>query len=187
MLKRIAKRFAAMLFGRYELNRIYVLDLRSHQNPGRDRGDVRRIGPAEMRVCDDPLIRNHAWFAEGEDVHAFGLWEQGELVATCVFWVHDRLRNTLPGDVIDRGAFLVDLVTAARARGRGCAGTLLHAAASEMKSAGFQRLFARVWHTNRPSIRAFEKAGWSYVKFVATLTPLGYGKQIRLERRVRAV
>src|SRR5688572_28769850 len=107
MLKRVSKRLASALFGRYELNRIYFLDLRRHRKPCSDNSDVRRIGPTEMRLSSDELIKDHAWFAEGPDVQAFGLWEDGELVATCVFWVHGRLRDTVPGDFIEGAAFLV--------------------------------------------------------------------------------
>ena len=49
-----------------------------------------------------------------------------------------------------------------------------------MRKRGFVRLYARIWHNNLPSIRAFIKAGWKYERFVLELEPFRIGKRLRV-------
>ena len=185
MLRRFAKWIAELLFAPYELNRIYLLDVTQYDKAAPSGFDLRPItSPDQIRDSPDPQMREHAWYA-GEEAHAFGLWENGALVCMCVFWSHRRFRDAGILKLQERQVVMVDLITVAECRGRGYAPIVIRYAETELKRAGFQTLYSWVWHSNQPSIRAFEKAGWSYIAFVAKLTPIGYGKAIRLERRVR--
>jgi GNAT superfamily N-acetyltransferase len=105
----------------------------------------------------------------------------GERAAICWLWFGERYRrerNFLPLQPDE--AKLVHIETAHEFRGHGLAGALLSFAAWEMKRRGFVRLYARVWHNNFPSIRAFTKAGWTYQRFILELEPLRLGRRVRM-------
>jgi RimJ/RimL family protein N-acetyltransferase len=55
-----------------------------------------------------------------------------------------------------------------------------------MSQKGYRRLYARIWHSNHPSIATFEKAGWAYIALVIEVFPLGLKSPWRLVRRRRA-
>lgn len=57
-------------------------------------------------------------------------------------------------------AKLIDVITAAEERGKGFAPLLIRDATAFMKTLGYERIYARIWHSNHASQRAFEKAGW---------------------------
>ncbi|HET6277960.1 MAG TPA: GNAT family N-acetyltransferase [Candidatus Polarisedimenticolia bacterium] len=57
-------------------------------------------------------------------------------------------------------AKLIDVVTAPEERGKGFAPRLIREASAFMHSLGYERIYARIWHSNHASQRAFVKAGW---------------------------
>jgi len=186
MLKRVAKVVAERLFGPYQLNRIYMRELEQVAAAPPARYDIRPISSAEQfAAAIDQRMREHAWYA-GENAPGFGLWENERLVCTCMFWNHKRFSDSSPIRVGEREAVLVDVITAQESRGKGYAPALIGFAEAALKRAGFVRLYAWVWHSNHPSRRAFEKAGWKYVAFVVQTTPLGWGKPVRFEKRIHS-
>lgn len=93
MFKRAAKSIANALLGRYRLLRIYRAELDLPLPEGTTGHDLRGMaGGGEMLLSGDPVIREHAWFAEG-NAHAFGLWEDGKLACACVVWDRDRFAD----------------------------------------------------------------------------------------------
>src|SRR6478672_927404 len=48
-----------------------------------------------------------------------------------------------------------------------------------MGEAGYARLYAWIWHSNIPSVRAFQKAAWKDVALTVSLHVPGVGRQIR--------
>jgi RimJ/RimL family protein N-acetyltransferase len=59
--------------------------------------------------------------------------------------------------------------------------TLVSLSAHAMRDKGFDRAFARIWHSNTPSLRAFAKAGWTYVTTVVEVNPLRSRRPLRLK------
>ena len=49
----------------------------------------------------------------------------------------------------------------------------MHYAEARMARLGVRRAYARIWHSNEPSIRMFLKAGWSEAASVTVIRPLG--------------
>jgi RimJ/RimL family protein N-acetyltransferase len=52
-----------------------------------------------------------------------------------------------------------------------------------MREDGFTRLFARIWHSNEPSRRAFRRAGWQPVGWYLEANPLRRAQPWRLAFR----
>jgi hypothetical protein len=76
-------------------------------------------------------------------------------------------------------AALSHLVTARPYRSLGIATKLIAFAARQMGEAGYARLYAWIWHSNIPSVRAFQKAAWKDVALTVSLHVPGVGRQIR--------
>lgn len=184
---RLARACARTVLRSYRVVRIYETDLGlKHTAPPLD-VDIRRLrDPDEMRLAKDPRIQDHAWFVDGDAV-AFGLWVDGELVAICVNWTAPRFQDPAVASLAQDEVALVDLLTAAAHRGKGYGGKLLAFAEDALKRHRFRRAVCTVWHSNEPSIRTFERAGWTYTAFLieATVRLIDTPLRLRLARRVR--
>lgn len=171
-MKELLKRLAHALFGDYQLNRIYCLDL-ADQPPLssellRDGVVIQAIdSPQQIAASPDKRIRDHAWYA-GEHAQGYGIWEDGQLICMCWFWTPTR-----PGmparfsRLSEKEAVMVDLITTPPCRGKGYAVAITKFAANDLYNKGYSRLWTWVWHSNSPSIRVFAKAGWTYSHFLA--------------------
>jgi ribosomal protein S18 acetylase RimI-like enzyme len=105
----------------------------------------------------------------GPEAAGYGAWIDGRLVGICWYWWGERYSTRQTWPLAEGTAKLVQISTDGAYRGRGIASALVAYSASEMMRLGFQPLFARIWHSNRASIRVFEKASWKYVAFVVRL------------------
>jgi L-amino acid N-acyltransferase YncA len=63
----------------------------------------------------------------------------------------------------ERAAKLVQVTVQGSERGRGIGSELIARSTELVLQQDFDRLYARIWHSNKGSIRAFEKAGWRSV------------------------
>ena len=162
---------ARMVFGDYALYRIYAID--AEDCAPSEASDIEFF---ELNIpddlSDDPEMRKLESYL-GDGAYGFGARLGEQPAAGCFFWAGQRYkqRNFWPLD--DDEAKLVEVRTIPQLRGQGIASHLIRHAAHAMAQRGFQRLYARIWHSNTPSIRAFEKAGWRYIAFVIEIAPLG--------------
>ncbi len=176
----LLKKIARMALGEYQIFRIYAFDRsQALQSPHAKQQDwmLKEVNLAQVSASADEAIRQRAWYL-GEDANAFGCFHQDRMVALCVFWHGNRYRtqrNFWP--LAENEAKLVEIITLPEARGQGIAGLLIRHACNEMFAKGFRRLFARIWHNNLPSIRAFEKSGWQYLTTVVEIRPLLLGRR----------
>lgn len=101
-------------------------------------------------------------------------YRRGEQVlCECAVWTGEyyrKARNFIPL-APDEGE-LVLLETAPEARGQGLAPQLLAFAVAQCGKRGLRRLYCRIWHSNKPSIRAFTKAGWQRHQLALSLRPI---------------
>jgi GNAT superfamily N-acetyltransferase len=91
----------------------------------------------------------------------FGATWNGEIVGACTFAFGEGYRRE--GGFYDlrpQEAELTDIFTESRHRGKGVAAALIRYSAERMHEEGFHTLYAKVWHSNTPSSRAFRSAGW---------------------------
>ena len=176
------------IFGDYLFYRIFSIELDELAEPEPcdfEMGPIRGI--ERLAESPYPSIQELAKFA-GDDAVAFGAWVEGELVSVCWCWGGAR-GSTRDNDfwpLKDDEAKVVQLFTEKSFRCHGIGSRLIAFSAREMKKLGFRRLFARIWHSNRASVRALQKAGWRYIAFVTGVCPFGRKKPLRYIRRKRA-
>lgn len=188
--KATAKRLARALLGDYSVYRIYRLDPRAGPTPPVQTGPRQNgltLGPvarADFDGCDDALLREQAFYF-GEQAQAYACRRGAQWLGLCFFWWGERYRTRNFWPLAEREAKLVQIVTAESARGQGVAPRLLAHAAQDMAARGFGPLYARIWHSNRPSIAAFERAGWTWIATIAQVHPLRRRKPLRLVWRRR--
>ena len=178
----LTRALARLLLGDYQLYRIYRL--RPSASEGDDPLIVALDDPQALEAAPCDELRDLHQYA-GEDAYGYGYREGGELLAACWYWAGRRYRETRNFWPLEEGeAKLVQIVTASADRGRDIAGRLLTHSAADMAARGYRVLYARVWHSNRPSVRAFERAGWQYIAFVADVyPPLRRRRALRWVRR----
>lgn len=142
------------------------------------------LEPAAVEVSGIALLREQLWLF-GDGAHAYGCWHAGQLVALCVYWFGDRYRTRNFWPLQEGEAKLVQIVVAPQARGKGIASRLIERSQQAMLSRGFSRTYARIWHSNVPSLRAFERAGWNRIATVVEVNPLRLSRPWRLSSRTR--
>ncbi|MFO0444646.1 MAG: GNAT family N-acetyltransferase [Betaproteobacteria bacterium] len=177
-------RCARWLFGEYSIYFVYRWRPQDRiETTGSS--PVRQLTEQDLRQCRRALLANQAWYL-GQDCQAFALEDEADVAAACFYWYGERYRLRGFWPLADGEAKLVQIVVDPSVRGRGLASRLIQGSADYMLQKGWSALYARIWHSNRPSLRAFERAGWQRIAFVAELYPLGTGRkrriQINLER-----
>lgn len=166
------KRAVRQLLGDYELYRVYGCTPTAGTEvvvPGVRFGRIDDLGAIEHAADADLRgLMNCA----GAGSHFYGAWIGDELAAVSAYWSAARLNDRSFWPIAPHEAWWAQLTTAGAFRGRRLAGHLARYAAHELGRAGYRRIYGRVWHNHRASIRgAFERAGWEYVALVATLRP----------------
>lgn len=182
-LRELAKGLARAVLGDYAAYRIYSFPgaampaARAGARPAAFR--VERVGEAEIAASPDALIREQVAYA-GAGSHAYACMEGGRIVAVCFYWFGARYltRNFWP--LAEGEAKLVQIVSLPEVRGRGAATALIEASCGRIMGEGFRRAYARIWHSNVPSLRAFERAGWRRVALVIEINPLRRSRPMRL-------
>jgi len=172
-IKKFLKAIALRVFERYELQRIYRLDLGGlGAAPPAEEYVLSRITQSDVEQCPVPGMRDRAWYG-GDNSYGFAAFDGGTIVCMCWFWDDKRFQLNHLCRPAEREAVMVDLVTLDSHRGRGLASLVTKFAATELKRDGFETLHTWVWHSNTPSIRSFEKAGWVCTAFVLYFKPRG--------------
>lgn len=178
-MKAALKRLLRAVVRDYEINRVYhrtpVLQDAAALPPGACVIESR----AQFDDSSDARIRDHAWFF-GDKARVYGLYDEGDLVCICAYWFagHAGLPHRF-AELAGDEAVMVDLLTSPKSRGRGHASQLARHAENDLVRLGKRRLVTWVWHNNAPSIRVFEKAGWSYSHLLVEIRPRGMERYLR--------
>jgi RimJ/RimL family protein N-acetyltransferase len=181
MPKSLLKRLARVVLGDYAPYQIYACDTAGVAAVA-DGQAVQVVDQATLEADPSSLIRAQAVYA-GEGARAYAATLDGRIVAVCFYWWGGRYlkRNFWP--LREGEAKLVQVIALPEARGRGVATALIAASCRDMGLHGFMRTYARVWHSNMPSRRAFERAGWKRVALVIEANPLRRRRPLRLQLR----
>jgi len=181
----VLRGLAKLVLGDYEIYRIYRRDLRTETRATPAPGvALRPIGSTdEITGSPDPDLQRQSIYA-GPGAQGFGAWIEGNLAGVCWYWETGRYRrdrNFWPLE--DGDVKLVQIAVGAAYQGRGVGQALMAHSEHEMALQGSRRAYARIWHSNTPSIRLFERAGWRPIAQVTILKPLGL--KLRQERRLK--
>lgn len=181
-LKSLAKRLFGSLVAEYRINFIYAAD--QSDLPA---GEVPLAVPesaehrAALAVSRTDKMRGSQSYARA-GLAGLVIAEHGTPLSVAHFAEpaqYDRQSTwpLRPGEVA-----LMDIATEDAARGRGLAGQLIRSATRHYLAQGHQRLIAFIWWSNRPSLRAFEKAGWKRIGYSLEVRPRTRWFSLRLRR-----
>lgn len=108
----------------------------------------------------------------GPGLQCFGARLNESFVGVCTFaFGREYVRSGGFYGLGPSEAELADVFTSSFYRGRGIASALIQFSTEQMHQQGFETLFAKVWHSNTPSSRAFLRAGWKQSCFFIRLYP----------------
>lgn len=167
-MKNLIKRLAKLLFGNYNIYHIYSPNTEIKITPPLSNLQFSIVEKYEIENSNDQIIRDQAWY-HGQGVHAYACREGARIVGLCFFWYGERYlsRNFWP--LANHEAKLVQLITLPDMRNQGIAGALINYGTQEISIRGFTRVYARIWFSNRPSLRTFKRTGWTRVATVIEL------------------
>ncbi|MDC8760585.1 GNAT family N-acetyltransferase [Janthinobacterium fluminis] len=139
---------------------------------------VALVDQAAIRRCPDALMREQAAYA-GDGALAYACLCGERIVGLCFYWHGARYatRNFWP--LKNAEAKLVQIICSPDMRGKKVAATLIAASCADVMRRGFQRAYARVWHSNAPSLRAFAGAGWTRRALLIEVHPFGRKRPLR--------
>jgi GNAT superfamily N-acetyltransferase len=126
--------------------------------------------PDEPSALSREWFKNEAFYA-GEGSIGFALdTKTFSKAAICWYWYGSRYEQDSGfWHLKPRDALLMMIRTHESCYGQGLATKLIQATSICVTAKGFDRLFARIWWSNKPSLLAFRRAGWSPVAFVVTI------------------
>lgn len=188
MMKELVKKLASMVLGEYSAYYIYaspVGDASPTRSGMTETFRVERVDAFALESSADPWVRDQAGDA-GPDSQAYACFDDDRIAGLCFYWFGHRYlqRNFWP--LADGEAKLVQIISHPDMRGRGIATQLVVSSLQDMVQHGFCRAYARIWHSNTPSIRAFERAGWVRVALILEINPLRRSLPIRMRFNFRA-
>ncbi len=185
-MKESAKKVIRLILGEYSIYRIYAFSgpVGPDWAPIRPGFRFARLDEPTIANSTDTLIVDQRWW-HGDDADAFGCFEESRPVAACFYWHGDRYRARGFWPLEASEAKLVQIVTVPDRRGLGLATDLIRYSAHEMLGERFHTLYARIWHSNTPSINAFRRAGWRHVATVTEVNPLRLSGPVRMTFRRR--
>ncbi len=76
---------------------------------------------------------------------------------------------------------MVDLLISEKYKGKGYALAMTLFSERDLVINGYKKIWTWVWHSNGPSIRVFEKAGWVYSHQLIELQLYGMESHLRIK------
>lgn len=180
-MKNLLKALARGLLGEYAAYHVLSRDREGAPAPV-SAYRVVAVDRAAIEASSDPLIQEQAGYA-GEGAFAYACMHGEQIVGLCFYWHGERYlkRNFWP--LKEGEAKLVQIITLPQMRGKRVAGTLIATSSADMFNRGFNKMYARVWHSNEPSLRAFAGAQWKRCASVVEVNPLRRARPMRLRFR----
>jgi RimJ/RimL family protein N-acetyltransferase len=175
-LRNMTKQLASLLLGEYSAYCIYSFEsgavaVAPIKAVGTDSSlQIRPVDEATISASPERVINEQVGYA-GTGAIAYACFDGDRVVAICFYWFGDRYASRNFWPLAEREAKLVQIVALPEVRGRGIATRLISESARDMLSKGFGCLYARVWHSNTPSRRAFIRAGWARIALVLEINP----------------
>lgn len=174
------KSFARLLLRDYSFYHIYRRDC-TREEPLLTTGlRFETIEKKEIDSARDRMIADQAWY-HGQNTHAYACIEGSRIVGLCFFWYGERYKQRNFWPLTQQEAKLVQLFVLPEMRGQGIGKSLIQFATWDMSLRELKYVYARVWLSNTPSLRAFKSAGWNRVATVIEIFLRGRNKPFRIE------
>lgn len=170
-MKLLLKRLAGVMLGEYSLYQVWRHEAGMSSMPAAGSFAFRSIDAADLAESGHPLLTESSWYC-GADSAGFGCYDADRLIAVAFYWWGARYERRRSWPIERDAAKLVHIVTIPAYRGRAAARTLIEASAAEMHGRGFRRLYARIWHSNKPSLAAFAAVEWRPTGWLIEINPL---------------
>ncbi|EDZ65500.1 acetyltransferase, GNAT family [Nitrosococcus oceani AFC27] len=183
LAKELSKKLARLVLGDYSAYYVYASPVDSENSAptaSRPKFSVRATDQQMLELSSEPLIREQMHYL-GEEAYAYACYLDNRIAGVCIYWYGERYRKRDFWPLRNDEAKLVQIVTSPSMRRSGVATQLIALSCLDMLKRGFRRTYARIWHSNSPSLRAFERAGWSKVALVIEINPL----RLRRPNRIR--
>ncbi|MFZ6748700.1 GNAT family N-acetyltransferase [Undibacterium sp. Ren11W] len=181
-MKQLLKSLAKILLGDYAVYYIYTRsakDFSLHDSKSSAAFKVIPVDAAEILKSQDPLIRQQVGYS-GVGANAYACLEGQRIVGLCFYWFGERYQERNFWPLLEHEAKLVQIISLAEMRGRGIASRLIQSSCQDLLEQGFVQVYSRIWHSNIPSIKAFERAGWVRISLVIEINPLRRVRPIKL-------
>ena len=120
---------------------------------------IEEASAADLAAADSQLMRDQACYG-GPGSRIFVCLSDSQLASASIIWFGERYKSCNFWQLGSRLAKLVQLVVEPSARGKGIGSALIRNSAHAVTEREFDTCYARVWHSNTPSVRAFRHAGW---------------------------
>ena len=184
-MKQLFKKVARVLLGDYSPYYIYQWTCNKSSIPRSEKQllDVRLVDETTLKSVGDSRLNEQAGYCGSESL-CFGCFLNNQLVGVCFYWYGSRYKKRNFWPLKEREAKLVQIIVIPEMRGRGVAPALIRCSALEMARQGFENLYARIWHSNQPSISAFESASWHRVALVVEINPFRTSRPIRIKKKL---
>jgi GNAT superfamily N-acetyltransferase len=178
------KRAAIWFLGDYQIWKIYSIEIAGRAQPP-DGVVITLIN--DPAIFQAPLLEDDLKRADWQRSGSIGFaaWMDGQLAGVCWFWPGPLLSGRNVGSRGADEAELIQITIAKRWRGKGIGPQLINHGAWSLQQMGYRRLYAQIWHSNRPSEAAFRKTGWEHVAWFIEIHPRLLRRPIRFRKRVR--
>jgi RimJ/RimL family protein N-acetyltransferase len=180
-IRQLAKALASSLLGEYSFYYIYTCGIEQWRSLTSCTNGFKfaTVEKSQVESSSETSIREQTLY-HGRDCHAYACFDGGRIVGLCYFWHGERYRERNFWPLATGEAKLVQLITIPQMRSRSVATHLVAYASGDMFRSGFKRLYARIWHSNKPSLQAFRHVGWVRIALVIEAQPLRYGTPFRM-------
>lgn len=184
-MKKLIKKIIHLIIGEYSPYFIYgrACNLQADASTSGSAPGFREMDTEALASIDTTFVQEQRWYG-GTETNCFTYIHEGQIAGICFYWHGERYKTRDFWPLKKTEAKLVQIVVAPEMRGRGIASRLIAFSTNEMARKGFDRLYARIWHSNDPSMKAFERAGWQRIAFVLELNPFRSARAIRLQKRI---
>jgi GNAT superfamily N-acetyltransferase len=171
------------LFGDYQYWKVYAIKLPYPYPNLPPEMSVRRLEAEDLAHVADQVYADHYL---GEEALGYGLFVHGELAAVQGAWWGSRYVREREGrswKIPDDAVKTNSLHTFGPYRGRGYASLLKRYTLAELGSLGFRRVYARIWHSHRNSIRVSTRVGMKLIGVYIEISPFGLRIRLRIPLR----
>ncbi|GAA6172363.1 MAG: ribosomal protein S18 acetylase RimI-like enzyme [Psychroserpens sp.] len=182
MFKKFIKKVAKSISLKYDIYKIFKINKNNTDNyVMMNNVQFIELNQTSEDKFDSTLLTKYNSYL-GNGSHCFVCLKEDDIVGICFYWVGTRYleRNFIP--LLSTEAKLIQIEVLESARGHGIAPKLIDFSSQEMFKKNYKSLYARIWHSNKASIRSFRKSGWLYQKTVIALSIGGINLKFHIPR-----